>query len=479
MPQLDLSQLDMIEMNYTPGEEEDLEDVFIATKSSKVTSMSALFADDVVGAEGQMKREEGSGHTHQILGKALTLSLGTESGYETEGGTEESDNWQGKSIEIWTNDDVMDWIYAQAILYIRDLSTLRGENFQQIDGQKLSEMKEEEFLARDAVNGPTLYRCLQDYRTQYISALSWHRKNPLDWSSADVLDWIYYGSGLSEMNLVCLKGETFQGISGRSFCSMTSAEFEKRDEEFGIMLFNSLHSFLDGLMEETTGKSQPITHQKSSHSTSSIAHDLVQPCDQPEPGHWGNRNSNSASPPILPPKRVTIKKPKKETRANNSTRQPSAAKRKTRKASSEDVSDDESSASGPPSKIPKQSSKTRLWKFMRDLLDNPEYNPECIRWENKDEGIFRIVAGRSKVIADLWGKIKNNPTMTFDKLGRSLRWCRANNGKFSAVPRDGKFPRKLCFRLVEPDVEEPQRTGEPGKIEWNPPSDVSGLSSNY
>jgi len=60
----------------------------------------------------------------------------------------------------------MDWIYAQAILYIRDLSTLRGENFQQIDGQKLSEMKEEEFLARDAVNGPTLYRCLQDYRTQ-------------------------------------------------------------------------------------------------------------------------------------------------------------------------------------------------------------------------------------------------------------------------------------------------------------------------
>ena len=77
-----------------------------------------------------------------------------------------------------------------------------------------------------------------------ISALSWHRKNPLDWSSADVLDWIYYGSGLSEMNLVCLKGETFQGISGRSFCSMTSAEFEKRDEEFGIMLFNSLHSFL-------------------------------------------------------------------------------------------------------------------------------------------------------------------------------------------------------------------------------------------
>ena len=64
----------------------------------------------------------------------------------------------------------------------------------------------------------------------------------------------------------------------------------------------------------------------------------------------------------------------------------------------------------------------RLWKFMRDLLDNPQYNPEYIRWESKSEGIFRIVSGRSKAIADLWGKIKNNPTMTFDKLGRSLRF---------------------------------------------------------
>lgn len=72
----------MIEMNYPTGEE-DLDDVFIPTKSFKVASMSALFADDMVGAEGQVKREEVSGPTYQILGKALTLSLGTESGYET------------------------------------------------------------------------------------------------------------------------------------------------------------------------------------------------------------------------------------------------------------------------------------------------------------------------------------------------------------------------------------------------------------
>lgn len=59
----------------------------------------------------------------------------------------------------------MDWIYDQASLYISDLSSVRGENFQQIDGQKLCEMKEEDFIGRDAANGLTLYRCLQDYRT--------------------------------------------------------------------------------------------------------------------------------------------------------------------------------------------------------------------------------------------------------------------------------------------------------------------------
>ena len=59
---------------------------------------------------------------------------------------------------------------------------------------------------------------------------------------------------------------------------------------------------------------------------------------------------------------------------------------------------------------------------MRSLLDDPTYNPAFIRWENKEKGVFRIVPGQSKNIAKLWGIKKNNPTMTFDKLSRSLRY---------------------------------------------------------
>merc|ERR1711923_644885 len=31
-----------------------------------------------------------------------------------------------------------------------------------------------------------------------------------------------------------------------------------------------------------------------------------------------------------------------------------------------------------------------LWKFLRALLHNPNYNPKLVAWENVDEGIFRI-----------------------------------------------------------------------------------------
>jgi len=68
-----------------------------------------------------------------------------------------------------------------------------------------------------------------------------------------------------------------------------------------------------------------------------------------------------------------------------------------------------------------ESKTPHLWKFMRALLDDAAYNPEYIRWENKAEGVFRIVPGQSKYVARLWGDKKRNKTMTFDKLSRSLR----------------------------------------------------------
>lgn len=60
-----------------------------------------------------------------------------------------------------------------------------------------------------------------------------------------------------------------------------------------------------------------------------------------------------------------------------------------------------------------------LWEFIRDLLHNGQYNPSVIRWEDRDEGIFRIV--NSKEVARLWGSRKRNSDMTYEKLSRAMR----------------------------------------------------------
>ncbi|GFS11509.1 ETS-family transcription factor [Elysia marginata] len=94
------------------------------------------------------------------------------------------------------------------------------------------------------------------------------------------------------------------------------------------------------------------------------------------------------------------------------------------------------------------SSKTgnHLWEFVRDLLRDPKFNPKLLKWEDKENGVFRFV--QSEQVARLWGEKKNNPMMTYEKLSRAMRFCR-KTGFFNAVPRTGKFPKKLCFMFGE------------------------------
>ena len=63
--------------------------------------------------------------------------------------------------------------------------------------------------------------------------------------------------------------------------------------------------------------------------------------------------------------------------------------------------------------------KGKLWEFIRDLLLNAETCPSIIKWENRSEGIFRIV--KSGHVADLWGKRKGNASMTYEKMSRAMR----------------------------------------------------------
>ncbi len=71
--------------------------------------------------------------------------------------------------------------------------------------------------------------------------------------------------------------------------------------------------------------------------------------------------------------------------------------------------------------FPTLGSKTgHLWQFLLELLCDARFSPRLIKWENRSQGIFRIV--NSTAVANLWGQKKNNPNMNYEKLSRAIRW---------------------------------------------------------
>uniref|UniRef100_A0A8D0AQ99 SAM pointed domain-containing Ets transcription factor n=1 Tax=Sander lucioperca TaxID=283035 RepID=A0A8D0AQ99_SANLU len=84
-----------------------------------------------------------------------------------------------------------------------------------------------------------------------------------------------------------------------------------------------------------------------------------------------------------------------------------------------------------------------LWQFLRDLLLKPHNYSRCIRWLNKEKGIFKIED--SALVARLWGMRKNRPAMNYDKLSRSIRQYYKKG-----IIRKPDVSRRLVYQFVNP-----------------------------
>ncbi|KAH3877465.1 hypothetical protein DPMN_001332 [Dreissena polymorpha] len=94
---------------------------------------------------------------------------------------------------------------------------------------------------------------------------------------------------------------------------------------------------------------------------------------------------------------------------------------------------------------PGQISKgNHLWEFIRDLLKDSKYNPHLLRWEEKETGVFRFV--QSEAVAQMWGRKKNNPGMTYEKLSRAMRFCRTA-GYFAEVPKNRQISKEIVLSV--------------------------------
>ncbi|ELV13772.1 ETS-related transcription factor Elf-5 [Tupaia chinensis] len=63
---------------------------------------------------------------------------------------------------------------------------------------------------------------------------------------------------------------------------------------------------------------------------------------------------------------------------------------------------------------------SHLWEFVRDLLLSPEDGCGVLEWEDREQGVFRVV--KSEALAKMWGQRKKNDRMTYEKLSRALRY---------------------------------------------------------
>ncbi|NWQ86245.1 ELF5 factor, partial [Burhinus bistriatus] len=63
---------------------------------------------------------------------------------------------------------------------------------------------------------------------------------------------------------------------------------------------------------------------------------------------------------------------------------------------------------------------SHLWEFVRDLPLSPEENCGILEWEDRGQGIFRVV--KSEALAKMWGQRKKNDRMTYEKLSRALHY---------------------------------------------------------
>lgn len=84
-----------------------------------------------------------------------------------------------------------------------------------------------------------------------------------------------------------------------------------------------------------------------------------------------------------------------------------------------------------------------LWQFLRELLLKPHSYGRCIRWLNKEKGIFKIED--SAHVARLWGLRKNRPAMNYDKLSRSIRQYYKKG-----IIRKPDVSQRLVYQFVHP-----------------------------
>ncbi|XP_048727260.1 ETS homologous factor-like isoform X3 [Ostrea edulis] len=301
---------------------------------------------------------------------------------------------------------------------------------------------------------------LTNKRTKYTDSnefARWSNKHPETWSSQEVLDWIFYTAEKNGIDCEHLYAENFRNIAGFDLCKMGLDGFLRLEPNYGRLFYKMFRDLCDGLFFhqriETPSHHSPKANDLSFSPTKPRENIIMNSESAPLapsyytvpdmakmettpsqymyeiPGmtQYKCRNMHPMSNPFqathlkhhpLPPyghipsqimypnMPRCIPYPTDEHLHQPIRRRPGRPRTKSHPSEEENHRE-------------KKVKNQHLWEFIYEILMNPMYNPQFLRWENQREGVFRFV--QSEAVAQLWGGLKNNENMTYEKLSRAMR----------------------------------------------------------
>ncbi|XP_054633830.1 ETS homologous factor isoform X4 [Dunckerocampus dactyliophorus] len=211
----------------------------------------------------------------------------------------------------------------------------------------------------------------------YTSSRLWpHDPQPQFWSKYQVWEWLQQVMDINQIDASNIPFHNFN-MDGHQLCKLTYQDFIHAAGSLGPILFHSI----------TQLKWNGEYHVEMSQLE--LKPEYI-PCAYSEVSYPQLEAYDSLIPPHVPAVSPTPSSPGQESYVCQQ-------------------------------KVKKHNPRgTHLWEFIRDILLYPERNPGLIKWEDRKEGVFRFL--KSEEVAQLWGRKKNNNSMTYEKLSRAMRY---------------------------------------------------------
>ncbi|XP_062919316.1 ETS homologous factor isoform X2 [Mobula hypostoma] len=238
---------------------------------------------------------------------------------------------------------------------------------------------------------------------------SWLQTPPHLWTKYHVWEWLQHTLDVNQLDANCIRFHDFD-VTGEQLCSMSFEIFNHVTGPLGPLLFSSLES-----LKWSSKFLQPMEQPLMAEQRGSFITDMVFPVnDTVKSQSFEFADEREVGGAALALKPITQDTPDCQVKEHQVQCHKANGKKHNCQVKEHQVQCHKANGK-------KHSPRgTHLWEFIRDILLDSEKNPGLIKWEDRSEGIFRFL--KSEAVAQLWGKKKNNSSMTYEKLSRAMRY---------------------------------------------------------